>query len=47
MIALKELLQSASKRGGGGGLPSSRQGIRDAKPETQEELGGEGGSWTE
>ena len=31
----------------GGGHPSRRRGIRDAKPERQEKLGGEGGSCTE
>ena len=35
------------RRGGEEGLLSRRRSVRDAKPEGQEEIGGEGGSCTE
>jgi len=44
---LRGLWTSSSKPGGEGGPPSRRWGVRDAKPERQVKLGGEGGSCTE
>jgi len=42
MTVWRELSKSSSKRGGEVGLPYWRRGVRDAKPEKRQEIGGGG-----